>query len=74
MLMDGERLRKSLYFSPVGMRDIEADSSLTGFKRSKVIQNALYSVLLISINEDVEIKKFLEDLILEQITTIAKVT
>jgi len=72
MLMDGERLKKSLYFSPVGMRDIEAYSNLTGFKRSKVIQNALYSVLLISINEDQEIKRFWEDLILEQITTIAK--
>jgi hypothetical protein len=71
-LMDGEVLKKSLYFSPVGMRDIEAYSNLTGFKKSKVIKNALYSVLLISINEDAEIKQFWEDLILEQITTIAK--
>lgn len=71
-LMDGEVLKKSLYFSPVGMRDIEAYSNLTGLKKSKVIKNALYSVLLISINEDAEIKQFWEDLILEQITTIAK--
>jgi hypothetical protein len=72
MLKDGEILKKNLYFSPNGMRDVEAYASLTGFKKSAVVQNALYSVLLISINEDAEIKKFWEDVIWGQLTTIAK--
>lgn len=72
VLKQGETLKKNLYFSPNGMRDVEAYSKLTGLKKSAVVQNAIYSVLLISINEDEEIKKFWEDVILEQLTTIAK--
>jgi hypothetical protein len=71
-LKEGETLKKNLYFSPNGMRDIEAYASLTGLKKSAVVQNALYSVLLISINEDTEIKKFWEEVILGQLSTIAK--
>lgn len=65
-------LKKNLYFSPAGMRDVEAYSKLTGLKKSLVIKNALYSVLLISINEDHEIKKFWENEILQKLTTIIK--
>ena len=72
ILKEGELLKKNLYFSPSGMRDVEAYSSLTRLKKSAVVQNALYSILLISINEDAEIKKFWEDIILGQLTTIAK--
>jgi len=72
ILQEGDTLKKSLYFSPVGIRDVEAYANLTGFKRSKVVKNALYSVLLISINSDKEIKKFWEEEILEQLTTIVK--
>lgn len=72
VLMQGENLKKNLYFSPSGMRDIEAYSKLSGLKKSAVIQNALYSILLLSVNEDAEIKKFWEEVILNQITVIAK--
>jgi hypothetical protein len=72
LLQQGKTLKKNLYFSPTGMRDIEAYSQLTGLKKSAVIQNALYSVLLISINEDFEIKKFWNEVILTQIMLIAK--
>lgn len=68
----GENLKKSFYLSPAGMRDIEAYSNLTGLAKSKVVKNALYSVLLLSINEDKEIKKFWEQEILTQLTTIVK--
>jgi uncharacterized protein YggT (Ycf19 family) len=71
-LTDGETLKKNLYFSPIGMRDIEAYAQLTKLSKGKVLKNALYSVLLISINEDEEIKKFWEKEILEKITTIVK--
>lgn len=71
-LKEGENLKKNLYFSPVGMRDIEAYSNLTGLKKGQVIRNALYSVLLISINEDEEIKNFWENEIIEKLTTIVK--
>ena len=54
------------------MRDVEAYSNLTGLKKGQVIKNALYSVLLISINEDEEIKKFWENEIIEKLTTIVK--
>ncbi|MBT7608340.1 MAG: hypothetical protein HN576_01200 [Bacteriovoracaceae bacterium] len=72
VLQEGETLKKSLYFSSVGIRDIEAYSNLSGYKRSKVVKNALYSVLLISINEDEEIKNFWEQEILSQLTNIVK--
>ncbi len=54
------------------MRDIESYAQLTKLSKGKVVKNALYSVLLISINEDEEIKKFWEKEILEKITTIVK--
>ena len=72
ILQDGEILKKGLYFSPIGMRDVEAYSNLTGLKKSQVIKNALYSILLISIKEDAEIKKFWEEKILTKLTAIAK--
>ena len=71
-LKKGEVLQKSLYFSPSGMRDIESYSKMTGLKKSQAVQNALYSVLLISINEDDEIKKYWEEVILSQLEAIAK--
>lgn len=71
-LVDGETLKKNLYFSPIGMRDVEAYAQLTKHPKGKVVKNALYSVLVISINEDEEIKKFWEKEILEKITTIVK--
>lgn len=72
VLLGGDTLKKSLYFSPLGMRSVDAYSSLTGLKKSKVIKNAIFSVLLLSINEDEEIKEFWETMILQQITTMAK--
>jgi hypothetical protein len=72
VLKEGKILKKNLYFSPNGMRDVEAYSGLTGLKKSVVVQSALYTVLLISINEDMEIQKFWENVILGQLTTIAK--
>jgi hypothetical protein len=72
LLNAGEILKKNLYFSPIGMRDVEAYAKLTGLKKSKVVKNALYSVLLISINEDKEIKHFWEQEILDKLTTIVK--
>jgi len=71
-LKSGELQKMSLYFSPIGMRDVESYSRLTELKKSAIIQNALYSVLLISINEDKEIKKYWEEVILKQLATIAK--
>jgi hypothetical protein len=72
ILQEGEILQKSLYFSPNGMRDIESYSRMTRLKKSQAVQNALYSVLLISINEDEQIKKYWEEVILGQLATIAK--
>ena len=72
VLKSGELQKMSLYFSPIGMRDVESYSRLTGLKKSAIIQNALHSVLLISINEDEEIKKYWEEVILGQLATIAK--
>lgn len=54
------------------MRDIESYARMTGLKKSQAVQNALYSVLLISINEDEQIKKYWEEVILGQLATIAK--
>lgn len=71
-LTEGDTLKRNLYFSPMGMRDVEAYANLTKLKKSNVIKNALYSVLLFSINEDSEIKSFWEKEILEKITTIVK--
>ena len=72
VLQKGKNLKKSLYFSPVGMRDVEAYANLTDLKKSEVVKNALYSVLLISINEDKEMKGFWENEILKEIKTIVK--
>lgn len=72
ILKQGETLKKNLYFSPNGMRDLVSYSNLTGLKRSAAVQNALYSVLLISLNEDSEVKSFWEKIILGQINTIVK--
>ncbi len=72
ILNEGELMKRNLYFSPVGMRDVEAYSNISELPKGKVIKNALYSVLLLSINEDEEIKRFWEHEILEQITTIIK--
>lgn len=71
-LMDGEVVKKNLYFSATGMRDIESYSELTGMKKSAIVANAIYSVLLISINEDEEIKKFWEKEVIGQINNILK--
>lgn len=71
-LTDGENLKKNFYLSPLGMRDVEAYSQLTKLSKGRVVKNALYSVLLISINEDEDIKRFWEKEILEKITTIVK--
>lgn len=71
-LTEGDSVKRNLYFSPLGMRDVEAYSQLTEMAKGKIIKNALYSVLLISINEDEEIKKFWQKEILEKITTIVK--
>ena len=72
LLEEGEIIYKNLYFSPNGMREIESYSRLTKLKKSRAVQNALYCVLLISINEDVEIKKYWEEVILGQLETIIK--
>ena len=72
ILREGNMLKKNLYFSSCGMRDVESYSILTQLKKSAVIQNALYSVLLIYIHEDTEVKKYWEEIILEKLTTIAK--
>ena len=58
MVTSGKSIKKNLYFSPVGMRDLESYSKLTGLKKSHVIQNCLYTILLISINEEPNIKRF----------------
>lgn len=71
-LTEGDSVKRNLYFSPIGMRDVEAYAKLTGLKKCNVVKNALYSVLLISINEDSEIRAFWEREILEKITTIVK--
>lgn len=71
-LDEGAIEKSNLYFSPTGMRDVEAYSQLTGLVKAKVIQNAIYSVLLISINEDSEIKEFWQHEILGQITLMLK--
>ena len=47
-------------------------SRMTRLKKSQAVQNSLYSVLLISINEDEEIKKYWEEVILGQLETIVK--
>lgn len=72
LLIKGELLKKNLYFSPLGIRDVEAYSQLTALPKSKVVMNALYSVLLIFINEDEEIRKFWENEIIDKLTTIIK--
>lgn len=72
VLKSGDLQKMSLYFSPSGMRDVESYSKLTGLKKSVAIQNALYSILLLSVNEDKEIQKYWEEVILGQLTTIAK--
>lgn len=72
VLMQGHLHKKSLYFSPSGMRVLEAYSKLTGLKKSKVVQNALYSVFLLSINEDDQIKKFWNEEILAKLKQMAR--
>lgn len=71
-LMNGEVVKRNLYFSVTGMRDIESYSELTGLKKSVIVVNAVYSVLLISINEDEEVKRFWEKEVVTQINNILK--
>lgn len=72
VLKSGELLQKSLYFNPAGMRDIIAYTNLTEMTKSQAIKNALYSVLLISINEDEELKKYWKDVLLRELTLMVK--
>ena len=72
LLKSGKNLQKSLYFNPSGMRDVIAYSNLTEMTKSKAIKNALYSVLLISINEDKELKNYWEDVILKELMMMVK--
>lgn len=72
ILKEGPKLKKNLYFSPLGMRDVEAYSNLTGLKKGDVIRNSLYSTLLLFINEDEEVKKFWDTEVMEKLTTIVK--
>jgi hypothetical protein len=72
ILTEGKNLKKSLYFSALGMRDVEAYSQLTGFSKGIVVKNAIYTVLLIYLNEDEDLIKFWEKEILEKITSIMK--
>lgn len=72
ILKEGPKLKKNLYFSPLGMRDVEAYSNLTGLKKGDVIRNSLYSTLLLFINEDEEVKKFWDTEVMEKLTTIIK--
>lgn len=72
VLKSGESLQKSLYFNPSGMRDVIAYSNLTEMTKSQVVKNALYSVLIISINEDEELKKYWHDVLLRELTLMVK--
>ena len=65
-------IKKSVIFSPRGIRDVVSYSNISKQKHCKVIQNSLYAVLLISISEDIEIKKYWENEVLSQICTIVK--
>ena len=72
ILLGGKELKKNLYFSPLAMRDVEAYSTLTGLKKSHVVKNALYSLLLLSIHEDEQLKSFWEKELLKQLRTMMK--
>lgn len=72
VLLEGKELKKNLYFSPLGMRDVEAYSHVTGLKKSHVIKNALYSLLLISIHEDENLRLFWENELINQLRTMMK--
>lgn len=71
-LTNGAKRPKKIQFKPNGMRDLLAYANLLELKASKVIEESIYRVLLLSIKEDDEMKEFWNKVILKNIETILK--
>lgn len=71
-LLTGDQIKAKIGFKPQGMKDILATANLFGVKPSKVIEESLYRMLILSINEDDDMKKFWESLILSRVEIILK--
>ncbi len=72
ILKKGNQKSKKVQFKPSGMNDIISYSEVLHTSTSKVVEEAVYRMLLLSIKEDSEMKEFWETIVLRSISTILK--
>jgi hypothetical protein len=71
-LLIGPKESKKIQFLPNGMREILSVCDLFTIKPSKVIEEAINRMILLSINKDKEMKNFWEGTILKSVEIILK--
>lgn len=67
-----KKAKKKLQFRPNGLKDILALADMFKIKPNKIVEDAIYRVLLVSIKEDPMMKDFWEKVVLRNIETILK--
>lgn len=71
-LTDGKKKAKKLQFKPNGIKDVLALADMFKVKPNKIIEEAVYRVLMVSIKEDSVMRDFWEKVVLKNIETILK--
>jgi hypothetical protein len=69
-LIDQKRVLKKLQFGPLGFQKMISYSKLFDMKLSKIVEEVLNRMILLSIKEDTEMKAFWENVILKDIERI----
>lgn len=69
-LVDADKIAKKLQFSPIGFQKIVSYSKLFDMKYSKIVEEVLSRMILLSIKEDDLMKDFWENVILKDIQRI----
>lgn len=71
-LTGGKKRAKKLQFKPSGMKDILALAEMFKVRPNKIIEEAIYRVLVVSIKEDVVMRDYWEKVVLRNIEIILK--
>ncbi len=71
-LLDGSPQLKKIQFKPNGMQDILAYSNMLKVRPSKIVEESIYRILLLSIKTDPVMKEFWEETIIKSLETILK--
>ncbi|MBF0314292.1 MAG: hypothetical protein HQK52_12815 [Oligoflexia bacterium] len=71
-LTDGKKKAKKIQFRPNGIKDVLALADMFKVKPNKIIEEAVYRVLMVSIKEDSVMRDFWEKVVLRNIETILK--